>query len=322
MNQSRRRGQKCIAALLLLLLMAPDVTSGAGLRTASKPRRFAVGEFVVGYTDSRRQIHHPGRPPAPRTLVTVIRYPATGPASSVDSVGAVPAKRSGPFPLVVFAHGFDITPAPYARLLQAWASAGYVVAAPLFPLTHRGTPGGPDESDLVNQPADVSFVISRMLIGARAGRGILAGLIDRRRIAVAGQSDGGSTALAAAYNRRFRDSRLGAAVILSGAEIPGVGGYDFSAGGPPLLAVQGTADTSNAPAATYRYFGLASAPKFLLTLLGAPHLGPYTDEQPYLRVVERVSIAFLDRYLKHLAGARLRMWRAANLPGVATLTAR
>jgi dienelactone hydrolase len=228
-------------------------------------------------------------------------------------------KRRGPFPLIVFAHGFNITPYPYDRLLQAWASAGYVVAAPIFPLTNPAAPGGPDESDLINQPGDVSYVITRMLAGDRRASGILSGLISPRRIAVAGQSDGGSTALATAYNAHLRDPRLGAAVILSGAEIPGLGGY-FASGGPPLLAVQGTADTSNSPSATYRYFALAPPPKFLLRLWGAPHLGPYTDEQPYLRVVEGVTIAFLDRYLKHRPGASRRMWAAGDVPGVATLS--
>jgi predicted dienelactone hydrolase len=220
----------------------------------------------------------------------------------------------------VFAHGFDITPAPYSSLLDAWASAGYVVAAPIFPLTNPAAPGGPDESDLINQPTDMSFVITRMLIGNRAKRGLLAALINRREIAVAGQSDGGSTALAAAYNDNFRDRRIRAAIILSGARIPGLGGYDFR--GPPVLAVQGTADTSNAPSSSYRYFGLASPPKFLLRLWGAPHLGPYTDEQPYLRVVKRVTTAFLDDYLRKRPGARRRMWAAGNVSGIATLSTR
>jgi dienelactone hydrolase len=322
MRHRKARAAGVLVGALLLLAAAPVAASGAGLRRAASLRRYAVGKIVVVYTDRSRSIRLPGHPPIPRTLVTVIRYPAEGTKTSNDVTGAPPAARSGPFPLVVFAHGFDVTPAPYARLLQAWASAGYVVAAPTFPLTRPRAPGGPDESDLVNQPADMSFVITRLLQGSGADRGILAGLIDGRAIAVAGQSDGGSTALATAYNDHFRDRRLGAAVVLSGAEIPGLGGYGFRPGEPPLLAVQGTADTSNAPSSTYRYFGLAAAPKFLLTLLGAPHLGPYTDQQPYLGIVERTSIAFLDRYLEHRPGARLRLWGAAQVPGIATLTSR
>ena len=88
-------------------------------------------------------------------------------------------------------------------------------------------------------------------------------------------------------------------MILSGAEIPGVGGFDFPRPSPPLLATQGTADTINPPGLTYAFYDIAPPPKFLLTLIGAPHLPPYTDEQPQLGIVERVTIAFLDRYLNH-----------------------
>jgi dienelactone hydrolase len=319
-NIAGRMGGASWSVVLGLLVLGGSLTTCGAARAATQPRRYAVGEIVVAYTDRSRSIHVPGRPPMPRTLVTEIRYPADGSASHRDVLGARPAKREGPFPLLVFAHGFDITPDPYARLLDAWASAGYVVAAPIFPLTNPGAPGGPDESDLVNQPTDMSFVITRMLIADDAGHGILARLIDRRRVAVAGQSDGGSTALADAYDDHFRDRRIGAAIILSGAEIPGLGGYDFRSGGPPLLAAQGTADTSNAPSSTYSYFALASPPKFLLRLWGAPHLGPYTSEQPYLRVVERVSIAFLNGYLRERRGARLTMWGVARASGIATLS--
>ncbi len=307
--------------MLSLLVAAAALATCPSARAGTGSTRYAVGELAVTFTDRSRWIDVPGHPRMPRTMLTVIRYPALGAPARGEIGGARPAKARGPFPLLVFAHGFDITPGPYAKLLDAWASAGYVVAAPVFPLTNPGAPGGPDEADLVNQPADVSFVITRMLMRAGARHGILAGLIDRRQIAVAGQSDGGSTALAAACDDHVRDRRIGAAIILSGARIPGLGGYDFHAGEPPLLAVQGTADTSNAPSSTYSYFGLASPPKFLLRLWGAPHLGPYTDEQPYLGVVERVSIAFLGGYLKRRRGAQRRMWGVARVPGVATLSA-
>src|SRR6476469_7805203 len=69
----------------------------------------------------------------------------------------------GPHPLIVFAHGFALTPGTYSRLLRAWTRAGYVVAAPVFPLEDANAPGGPDESDLINEPQDVSVVISRLL---------------------------------------------------------------------------------------------------------------------------------------------------------------
>ena len=106
---------------------------------------------------------------------------------------------------------------------------------------------------------------------------------------------------------------------MSGADMPGMDSFPFAAGTPPLLAVQGLADPINSPSSTYRYFHLARAPKFMLQLPGAAHLGPYTDQQPQLSIVERETLAFLDRYLKHTPGARQRMWRVGNVPGVAQL---
>jgi fermentation-respiration switch protein FrsA (DUF1100 family) len=110
-------------------------------------------------------------------------------------------------------------------------------------------------------------------------------------------------------------------LILSGMEIPGLSGYEMSSGSPPLLATQGTSDTINPPSYTATFFDAASPPKYLLNLLGAPHLGPYTDEQPQLGIVERVTLAFMDRYLKRSPRATARLVADGNVPGVARLEA-
>jgi dienelactone hydrolase len=276
---------------------------------------------VLRLVDTSRSIELPNGTSEPRTLLTYVRYPALGPPGKTDLPNAPAAGADGPFPLVVFGHGFAVTPTLYARLLQSWARAGYVVAAPVFPLENANAPGGPNESDLVNQPADIRFVISRMLAASSAGSGPLAGLLDPTGIAVAGQSDGGDTALAVAYDLRFRDPRVSAAVILSGAEIPGIGGFAFPPGSPPLLATQGTADTVNPPSSTNEFFDAAPRPKYLLSLIGAEHLPPYSDEQPQLEIVEHVTTAFLDSYLKHRPGALARLVPLGSVPGTASVLA-
>jgi len=286
------------------------------------PTAFAVGLRVVRLVDDSRRIQLPNGITQPRTLVTYIRYPALGAPDRNDVANAASARTDGPFPLVIFGHGFTVTPAVYTRLMQSWARAGYVVAAPVFPLENPNAPGGPDESDLVNQPADVQFLISQLLSASSAPSGALAGLVDPARIAVAGHSDGGETALTVAYGRYFRDPRVSAAVILSGAKLPGIGGVTFPAGSPPLLAIQGTADTINPPSFTKAFFDLASRPKYLLSLEGAGHLPPYSDEQPQLAVVERVTTAFLDNYLKGKPQALRRLIAVGNVPQIATLQAK
>ncbi len=244
----------------------------------ARPSSYAVGLRVLRFVDTSRSIVLEGKS-EPRTLLTEVRYPALGSPGATDVYDAPAARVDGPFPLVVFGHGFDVAPAQYAPLLQSWAHAGYVVAAPTFPGENPAVPGGPNESDLVNQPGDMRFVISRMLAES-AGSGPLSGLLDPSRIAVAGHSDGGDTALAVAYDSRFRAPHVGAAIVLSGAEIPAEGEFVFPTGGPPLLATQGTADTVNLPSATNAFFEAAHSPKYLLSLLGAEHLPPYTQQGP------------------------------------------
>jgi dienelactone hydrolase len=271
------------------------------LAPAAAPASPAVNVRVLRFVDHSRSIRLPDGRRVPRTIETVVRYPAA----------------SGPYPLVVFGHGFALTPAAYARLLDAWAEAGYVVAAPAFPLGRAGAPGGPNESDIVNQPRDMSFVIARLLALNAQQNGVLEGSIEPSRIAVAGHSDGAVTALAVAYGRRYRDPRVRAAIVLSGAILTGMG--PLARRGPPLLAMQGTADPINPPSATSSYFDLASRPKFLVWLLGASHRHPYTDQQPQLGVVERATIAFLDHYLKGLPLAAFTA--AAQRPGLTRLVA-
>jgi fermentation-respiration switch protein FrsA (DUF1100 family) len=205
----------------------------------------------------------------------------------------------------------------YERLLDTWAHAGYVVAAPVFPLGNANAPGGPNESDLVNQPRDMSYIITRLLAMSNRPTGVLAARIDPARIAVAGHSDGGVTALAVASDRRFRDRRVRAALVLSGAALGGMG--QFPPRGPPLLAIQGTADTTNPPGSTAAFFRRAHRPKSLLWLLGATHEPPYTGEEPQLSIVERATITFLAHYFRGRSFLAFR--QAAHRPGLTVLRA-
>jgi predicted dienelactone hydrolase len=304
----------------LLAFSSFALASKPASSAAQAGQRFGVGEVVIPFADPSRLVKFPGQRPVPRPLKVVIRYPTLVSPSALDVPGAPPATADGPFPLIVFGHGFEVTPNTYSRLLQAWTQAGYVVAAPVFPLTNAHTPGDANESDLVNQPTDMSFVITQMLATNAPGAGMLSGLINPNEIAVAGHSDGGSTALAVAYNKHYVDHRIRAAMILSGAEISGVRGYNFPTPSPPLLAVQGTADRSNFPVDTFYYFRPAPQPKFLLLLSRATHGPPYISKQPQLGIVERETIAFLDYYLKRLALAGSRMWKAGRVAHLATLT--
>jgi predicted dienelactone hydrolase len=297
----------------------PQVTVPTHAGTPRPHPPFAVGLRTLRLVDHSRRVRQADGRVVARTLVTEVRYPALGAPSRADARGAPAARTAGPFPLVVFGHGFGLLPSTYTLLLRAWARAGFVVAAPAFPLERRTAPGGPVESDIVNQPGDVRFLISALLRDDAAARGPLHGLLDPQEIAVGGHSDGASTASAVAYDQRERDPRVRAALLFSGATIDGAS--RTRRGTPPLLAVQGTADSVHPPAGTYAAFAAAHRPKYLLRLLGAGHEDPYTTQLPQRRVVERVAVAFLDRYLRHRPDAERELRAAARAPGIAALTA-
>ncbi len=258
---------------------------------------------------------------AVRVLPTTVYYPASGPAGGPPSAGASPLRAAGPYPLVVFSEGYAIAPQAYGALLDAWAAAGYVVAAPVYPFTDPAEPEGLNESDIVNHPADLRYVITALLAMSEGHQGDLAGLVRPHAIAVIGHSDGGDVSLATVANTCCTDPRITAAILLSGAELASFPGQYFS--GPravPLLVVQGTADTINPPACSVQIYDAAPSPKDYLSLFGISHPGAYLPPGPARAVVERVTIDFLNGYLKGSSGALARLARDGTVPGLAAVT--
>lgn len=296
---------------------ATPVPSAVVTRPIGAP--FAVGSRRMTFVDTSRSVpasHTLTGKPGPRILVTDVWYPAGGTAGAGVLLGAPASIAAGPYPLVVFAPGFDRDPSSYVPLLTAWARAGYVVAAPTFPLTNPSAVGGLDESDIVNQPGDLSFLISRLTRASRDGHGPFAGLIDPARIGVAGHSDGADAALVAADGSCCRDPRIGAVIVMAGAALPWGGRY-FTRPGPPLLAIQGSADVFNPPSFAQDLYREAPAPKYLLWFPGADHLQPFVGSSPLETVVREVSVAFLDRYLGD--GPRTPVGLPADARGLASL---
>ena len=254
-----------------------------------------------------------GRSLGPRTLPAQIWYPR-----AQKSAGQWPAR--GPFPLIVFAPGFVQCVSTYANLLKAWAGAGYVVAAVTFPRTNCGLGAAAYEPDLVNQPHDVAYVLTRVLaLSARPGNP-LSGLLNPREVAVAGQSDGGDTVAALAANTCCTDHRPKAVAVLSGAEWPPMPGRYFPGGEPPMLFVQGSADTINPPWTSVQLYTADKArTRYYLDLFGATHMEPYAGTNPVERLVSRVTLAFFNRYVLGQAGAAAKMAHYGNVSGFAAL---
>jgi predicted dienelactone hydrolase len=215
------------------------------------------------------------------------------------------------------AHGYRLPAAGYERILDRVTAAGYIVAAPTFP--HTSEQGDGDRRDIVNQPADLTFVLDAVADLASRSPGILPAMADPARVAALGHSDGGLTVSAWAYNNSFRDRRVACAVVMTG----GVGlfpGTYFPPDSPPLLAIHATGDETNPYSASVKLFDLVptGTPRYLLTVEGGSHLGPYMFDTA-LPEIGQVVVDFLDAYLVGDANAGRRLSVDGNRPGVVAL---
>jgi dienelactone hydrolase len=221
---------------------------------------------------------------------------------------------------VVFSTGIDGTGTNYEGLYRHWVEAGYVVAAPVFPLSNAHAPGGSTIADFSSQPGDVRFVLTQLLQASAGTTGKLAGKLDPSEIALAGKSLGALTTLRAAYLVADHETREQAVISLTGG---GDASSSFFRGiKVPLLLVHGDADKTVPYQASVNAFMTAEKPKFLVTLFGQDHGGAFDGEaNAAAGVVEAVTIDFLDAYVRHDAGALARLTRDATVAKVASIRA-
>jgi predicted dienelactone hydrolase len=328
-----RRRRRALATVLVLLAVAsvvilkyhyshpsPPPTSSTTSTTTTSTTTPANFTSAVG-TTSLTLTEKATNGLSTRSLVTTVRYPAIGTPGGPDVADAAPLRQKGPYPLIVFSQGFNIQPERYALLLNAWAEAGYVVVDPAYPFTSPNSPGGLVRTDIIHHPADLSFVISSLLdLNAHTG-GTLSNLIDPAEVGVIGQSDGGDVSLAAIANTCCRDARIKAAVILSGAELAWFKGSYFTTPAVPMLVVQGTNDlTENPVACSVQLYNEAPQPKYYLSMIGQTHLSAYLAPGAPFQVVVRVTLDFLERYLRHGQTIGNAITAAGTVPGLATIT--
>jgi pimeloyl-ACP methyl ester carboxylesterase len=283
---------------------APTTTSDRGPCAAANttPVANAVdhpGEYAVDETELT--INDPDQDD--RTVDLAVWYPSTG----------------GPFPLVVFAHGFGTSPDNYVDFLAGLASSGHVVAAPRpfsaeaafssfavvetafraqeadppadpepgsdEPLAEPGAAG--DGFDFNGQRLDLVAAID-VLLGPDAPEA-LRGRVASAKVTAIGHSDGGVTAAALAFNSLAGDPRVGAGVIISG-DYGEFGGEWFPDGSPALLAIHGDSDGVNPYASSVGlYVADGGGPKYLVVVHGAGHLDLLTDDPPLSMVVGLIT---------------------------------
>ena len=313
-GRSRGRSLALAGVLTISALFATFTSRPAGAAGDRTGDVHAVGMTTETYVDTTRPTAAWGSSPSrpSRTLVTTILYPAQGAASSGALAGASPDRSGAPYPLIVFAHGLGADPMQYISLLRHWAAAGFVVAAPLFPLSSSQTPGGPDGGDVINQPADMSFVITSVLATSAESGGLLSGLVDPQAIGAAGHSNGAITTLGLVANTCCHDHRVKAAVVMAGAPEAFPGGQYDLAQAPPLLLVHGTADALVPYSGAVAAFNGAHGPKALLSIKGGDHGSAAGLTASSEVAVQRTTTDFFEAYLEDDHPARAGLTAAGQ----------
>lgn len=204
---------------LAVLLLALALGSCAALNVGSSARPFpagseserrlapgplAISSSKVNLVDASRPTQANGSYAGDdkRTLKGRVWHPAD--------------KLAGPYPLVVYSHGFSSYHKVGRYIAEHLASLGHVVVAVDYPLTKLNAPGGPLVRDVVNQPGDVSFLIDTLLAQSATEGHPLQGMIDGTRIGATGISLGGMTTTLAAFHPQLRDPRIKAALAIAG----------------------------------------------------------------------------------------------------------
>jgi dienelactone hydrolase len=214
----------------------------------------------------------------------------------------------------MFSHGYHGAPSKFSELLSAWARAGYIVAAPQFPLTsNRGAPYD-QISDYLNQPGDISYVITQLLDGP------LREQIDASRIGAAGLSLGGATTYGLADASCCRDPRLRAAAVFDGIRLPF--SEPLGTNSIPLLISHIDTDIALPYAAAEQAFTEAASPKWFLTFFQGIHPEAYEDTpSPHDFTATQTSIDFFDLTLLGDSSAGARLFQDGDNSGESSIAA-
>jgi pimeloyl-ACP methyl ester carboxylesterase len=291
-----------LALIVVAALAVPSAPAGARparLHGAPATHRPAATRTTAPKTSSAPPAVLQGTGPPFEVLPETVRF--FDPSRSTPARGAVPASAGrvlvtdlfvpsgapGPLPLVVFAHGWNSNPGVYLPLLQAWAAAGFLVAAPVFPDSTDLYPGSP-VSDYADQARDISFVITALLRRPEPR-------IDPTRIAVAGHSDGGTDVALLALDPAYADSRVRAYVCMAGELPSGVAPYQIGATAPALLVAAGSADEYDDYAHSITVFDVARpSAKAMVVDEGGTHLGSFVAATADAAAMREETTRFLE----------------------------
>ena len=280
------------AAGLHVATSGVEVPEGPASRAVIEAGPFEVGTLEVTLVDQSRTTR-PNNDFAgldERRLACTIWFPA-----GEDGRVARGGRPRGGFPLIVYSHGFASMRSDGRYLARHFASHGYVFLAADYPLTGRGSPGGPRFDDVVRQPEDVRFLIDRLLGWSADAAHDFSGAVDGGRIGAMGLSLGGMTSTLAAFHPDLRDPRIDAVVSIAGPTVIFTSTF-FETADVPFLMIASDNDAvvdyeANAASLLERAQGAG-----LVTLRAGSHIG-YAEIARYVFRWARNGDAFACRAL-------------------------
>ena len=252
------------------------------------------------------------------------------------AVDAAPYASGGPYPFLVFSHGYGGGGISSVFFTEALAAHGWIVACPdhhdLYSAVRirTGQVHGYDRLGLLRHGREIaassvadrdkyryrldemSVVLDSMLASHAFGE-----MIDKDRIAVGGHSFGAFTALGLCGTIRERlDLRIKAILLFS----TGAGGYLFrenelAAVRVPSMLLMGEKETDQTRGShtmselSAKIFRNVSPPKYFLEVRGASHFSfnnsfannhrteLLSGTEEQFEVIRRYSIAFLEKYV-------------------------
>jgi predicted dienelactone hydrolase len=296
------------ACLFVLSSTVPAAARAGDDAVVPGPRdTYGVGSRVLDLEDGSRTT--PADPDAQhgvieaadtRALPTTIYYP-TDPTGSPEAVAdAEPA--DGRFPVILFSHGAPGTPIDYHRVLERWASEGFFVVAPQFPISSTAGPTDVAWQDSRDQIRDAAYVLTQVLRRNPDSwrKGGFGGRLDTARISAVGHSMGGYTTLGLVSDC-CRDGRIKAALVLAGVS-ESAEGPAIEEPSAPIMFVHATLDIAVPFRNSERAYADAGDPRYLVEIrvpLGGvvAHLLPIAESFGSItRGVHRSEDAFLAAY--------------------------
>jgi fermentation-respiration switch protein FrsA (DUF1100 family) len=285
--KSTRRFGAVVAVLVATLALTGTVAVPLAGAASKKPVAvfakhgpYAVGVKTVTIGDRRAEIWYPASPKSvkgkhkdvyeiakwlPQGLQALLASKHVTAPFTTDAYRGVPPSTKGPFPLVLFSHGFGGWRDQSTFLTTHLASWGFVVASPDF--LERGL-----AAQLGSPPATPRTEDDILGATITATRAAFPKTVRKGKIAIVGHSAGGGTAIAYSHNAQVLTY-----IALSAAPFSFNGAPPVEPAAKPSMYISGRQDGVAEFARVSTAYKTVPPPKRFIAIDGSGHLNGMSD---------------------------------------------